>query len=70
MTKWRASAEAVQSERQAIESERLAGTWAPTYVFNEGVVAPDAVSLTEKTLTLGEQTIELATQMPQGWSLN
>ena len=70
MIKWRGSAESVQCERQAIESERLAGSWVPTYVFNEGVVEPDAVSLTEKTLTLGEQTIDLATQMPQGWSLN
>jgi len=70
MRQWQSQTDTVQGERQVIESRRLANDWAPTYVFNDGVLSPDDVEITKHRLTLGGEIIELDTAMPEGWRID
>ena len=70
MRQWQSQTDTVQGERQVIESRRLANDWAPTYVFNDGVLSPDDVEITKHRLTLGGEIIELDTPMPEGWRID
>jgi acetoacetyl-[acyl-carrier protein] synthase len=67
---WQTRNEALLTEREALEARRLAGDWAPRYIFNEGVVDVADIAITQKAVTLGNKRVNLQVDLPQGWSLN
>lgn len=67
---WQTRNEALLAEREALEARRLAGDWAPRYIFNEGVVDVADIAITQRAVTLGNKRVNLQVDLPQGWSLN
>jgi acetoacetyl-[acyl-carrier protein] synthase len=70
MKSWRARREAVAEAQSAIEARRLRGEWSPAYHFDEGVLTDAEVSLTETSITLGQQTMPLDGGIPEGWQID
>jgi acetoacetyl-[acyl-carrier protein] synthase len=70
MKSWRARREAVAEAQSAIEARRLRGEWSPAYHFDEGVLTDAEVSLTETSITLGQQTMPLDDGIPEGWQID
>ncbi len=67
---WGQRHDAVQSQRAAIEAQRLRGDWQPSYHFDAGVLTADDISVSSDELKLGDRRIPLETDLPQGWSLS
>jgi acetoacetyl-[acyl-carrier protein] synthase len=70
MDAWRHRHEAVQVEREAIESSRIAGDWSPSYRFDEGVIGDTEIAVTDKTVQFGGATISLKGDVPKDWQLD
>ena len=70
MKSWRTRHEAVRDAQSAIEIQRLNGEWSPAYHFDEGVLTDAEVSLTETSITLGQQTMPLHGVIPEGWQID
>ena len=69
MTAWRRRRELNMTVQNEIESSRLAGAWSPQYRFDEGVLTDTDVSVTERSVVLGEQSIALRVSVPDAWRI-
>lgn len=67
---WQARNEALSLAREATEGRRIRGDWAPRYIFNEGVLDAADVVITEENIKLGDRTVSLNVDLPDGWSMN
>jgi acetoacetyl-[acyl-carrier protein] synthase len=63
-------AEQVARQRTEVESARLAGSWSPTYRFNEGVLADEDIAITADRVELNGTAVALKSDIPEGWRLN
>jgi len=70
MKSWRVRHEAVAAAQSEIETQRLKGDWSPAYHFDDGVLTDAEVSLTETAITLGQQTMPLHGNIPEGWQID
>jgi len=66
-TAWASTHEQTERSRQEIESTRLAGTWTPTYQFNEGVLTDEDVEVGRTDLCMAGRVIPLAPDLPVDW---
>lgn len=67
---WQREHDKVDRQRQDTESERLAGRWAPSYYFNDGVLGGDDIVIDSTKITLGDRQVSLAVDLPTGWTLD
>ena len=67
---WQARNADLMQTRAEIESRRIAGDWAPRYLFNDGVINPADISITRDVVKLGDKTVDLTAKLPKGWTLN
>jgi len=70
LSEWRHRHDAVEACRQDVEGERIRGNWSPSYYFNEGVLTSADIELDATGLSLGGRRIDLAVDLPEGWSLS
>ena len=54
----------------ATEAERIAGNWAPSYHFDEGVLTDADVTVTSESIVFAGQTISLNGGVPEGWQVD
>ena len=54
----------------ATEAERIAGSWAPSYHFDEGVLTDADVTVTAESIAFAGQTIALNGEVPEGWQVD
>ena len=54
----------------ATEAERIAGSWAPSYHFDDGVLTDADVTVTAESIALAGQTIALNGEVPEGWQVD
>ena len=67
---WRDRREAVAAEQAATEAERIAGSWAPSYHFDEGVLTDADVTVTAESIAFAGQTISLNGDVPEVWQVD
>jgi acetoacetyl-[acyl-carrier protein] synthase len=66
---WRDRREAVAAAQATTEAERIAGNWAPSYHFDEGVLTDSDVTVTSESIAFAGQTISLNGGVPKGWQV-
>jgi acetoacetyl-[acyl-carrier protein] synthase len=67
---WRDRREAVAAAQAGTEAERIAGNWAPSYHFDEGVLTDADVTVTADSIAFAGQTIALNGGVPEGWQVD
>jgi acetoacetyl-[acyl-carrier protein] synthase len=67
---WRDRREAVAAAQAATEAERIAGSWAPSYHFDEGVLTDADVTVTAGSIAFAGQTIALNGAVPEEWQVD
>ena len=70
LSAWQTRNEALLAEREALEARRLNGDWTPRYIFNEGVVDTGDITITQEAVKVGDKTVNLRIDLPEGWSLD
>ena len=69
MKQWADQHEGVEQLRRATEESRLAGSWSPTYRFNDGVVGDDDIQIERDRITVSGRVVELDADLPSDWRL-
>ena len=62
--------EAGAAAQAATEAKRIAGNWAPSYHFDEGVLTDADVTVTSESIAFAGQTISLNGGVPEGWQVD
>jgi len=69
MKRWADQHEGVEELRRATEESRLAGSWSPTYRFNDGVVEDEDIQIERDRITVSGRVVELDADLPSNWRL-
>jgi acetoacetyl-[acyl-carrier protein] synthase len=69
MKQWADQHEGVQQLRRALEESRLAGSWSPTYRFDDGVVGDEDIQIERDRITVSGRVVELDADLPSNWRL-
>ena len=56
--------------KAATAAARIAGSWAPSYHFDEGVLTDADVTVTADSIAFAGQAIALNGEVPEGWQLD
>ncbi|CAM3506924.1 beta-ketoacyl synthase [Parendozoicomonas haliclonae] len=64
MSVWEKNHETVQAKQEANESRHLSGEYTPVYIFGEGVIEPEAITVTSERVTLAGREVPLPTENP------
>ena len=69
MKQWADQHEGVEQLRRALEESRLAGSWSPTYRFDDGVVGDEDIQIERDRITVSGRVVELDADLPSNWRL-
>jgi len=67
---WRDRREAVAAAQAATEAERIAGSWAPSYHFDTGVLTDGDVTVTANSIAFAGRSVALNGGVPEGWQVD